>query len=130
MPRAVHNDVLDAALAEIKDNCTSITFCAGEPASYAEATTAPSSGGKALVQRATTGANFSIANGTTGGRSLTSAELSDTVDEAGTGDHVAFCDSVGSRLLYVTTASDQPVVAGGAFTFPAIEINLGDPVAL
>jgi len=130
MPRAVHNDVLDAALNVIKNACTAITFCAGQPTTYAEATTTPGAGGKALVQRAAIPGDFTLADGATGGRSLTSAELTDTVDVTGTGDHVAFVDAGTSRLLYVTTASSQPVTAGGSFAFPPIEINLGDPVAL
>ena len=130
MPRSVHDDVLDQAADYIKQNCDEVTFCSGQPTTYAEATDPPSLGGKRLVDHAMVPGDFSIANGTTGGRSVTMASQDDTVDEAGTGDHVAFVDTVASKLLYVTTASEQPVLAGQAFQFPSIEINFSDPGAL
>ncbi len=130
MPRAVHDDVLDAALEHIRSNCDLVTFCAGQPTTYAQATDPPSSGGKRLANHAVTSGDFSIGDGSTGGRSLTMAEQLDSVDEAGTGDHIAFVDTGAAKILYVTTTSEQPVSAGQSFEFPVVEVNISDPAAL
>lgn len=128
MSRAVHNDVLDAALAVMAGDCDRITFCVGQPATYAEAVTAPGTG-KMLVDHALTGGDFSIGDAADGGRELVIASQADTVSNSGIGNHVALVDTATSRLLYVTPASEQQVVAGRAFEFPEWRIRLSDPAA-
>lgn len=130
MPYFMHDDMPDAALSVIKDNADRVTFCAGLPATYAEAVTAPGSGGKKLADHTIGSSDFTLGDGSTGGRSLIMAAQPDTGDDNGTGDHVAFVDTVNSKLLYAQPASEQPIVAGVAFEFPQIEINVADPKLL
>ena len=130
MPYFAGDNMVDAALEYLRSNCDLMTYCAGYPTSYAEATDAPSGGGRRLVNHAMSSGDFSIADGATGGRSLTVAAQDDTVDENGTGDHVAFLKTGSSEIIYVAPASEQPLTAGQTFQFPTLEINLGDPEEL
>ncbi|MBW2092261.1 MAG: hypothetical protein JRI34_09100 [Deltaproteobacteria bacterium] len=49
------------------------------------------------------------------------------VDASGTAQHVAICDSVNSKLLYVTTCTGQALIAGNKVTVPAWDIEVADP---
>lgn len=128
MSRAVHDDVLDAAFGVIAADCDRITLCVGQPATYAEAVTAPGVG-KMLVDHAMTGGDFAIGDAPEGGRQLVIASQVDSVSNTGVGNHIALVDTVGSRLLYVTPASEQQVVAGRTFEFPEWRIRLTDPAS-
>lgn len=128
MGKLVHNDVLDAALNIIKNDCNKIAFCQGQPASYAEANTALGSGGKSLANVAAVSGDFTLADGDTSGRKLTSAAKNAvTVTDSGSGDHIAYLDTVGSRLLYATTCPTRAVTAGDAVNIPGWKIEIADP---
>jgi hypothetical protein len=121
MAKSVHNDVLDAALSEIEDNCNLMTLCSQEPTTRTEAVTT-----YALADIAMDTGDFAIADGDTSGRKLTVAEQAGvTVDTSGTGNHVALVDD--TRLLYVTTCTPQSVTATNTMTFPEFDIEISDP---
>ena len=123
MGKAVHNDVLDAALAEVA-TANIMTLCSQEPTTRTEAVTT-----YALADVAMTpgdGNDYTIADGDTNGRKVTvSAKNNVTVDTTGTGTHVALCD--GSTLLYVTTCTSKAVTASDEVNFPAWDIEIADP---
>lgn len=129
MSRFAPDAVLDAMLEHIKSHCDRQTFCVGPPGSYAEATDGPGASGKMLADRAMLSTDFAIDDAAGGGRKLTVASKTDTVSNSGTGNHIALVDTVNSVLLWVTEASEQEVVAGRPFEFPAWEIRLRDPEA-
>lgn len=123
MAKSVHNDVLDAALNIIKNNATRMTLCSAEPTTYAEGNAT-----YALADVTTTGTDFTVADGDTSGRKVTSAEQTGvTVDTTGTGTHVALLDVSNTKLLYVTTCTSQAVTSGNTITFPAWDIEIADP---
>jgi hypothetical protein len=129
MTRFAADAVYDAALEHIKDNCDLQTFCVGAPATYAEAVNGPGSSGKMLVARAMLSTDFAIADHPSGGRGLTVAAKTDSVSNAGIGNHVALVDTVNSVLLWVTEAGEQEVVVGRPFEFPSWVIRIPDPEA-
>lgn len=122
MAKAVHNDVLDAALGAVKTGATRMVALAAEPASYAAANSG------ALADAAMTTADFTIAEGTVSGRRVSVGAKSDVaVTTSGTATHVALLDGPGSRLLYVTTCPSQPLVSGSTVSFGGWDIEIGDP---
>jgi len=123
MGKSVHDDVLDAALNEIKNNCDELVICSQEPTDYTEAHTTYALGDK--PNPGFTGP----ANGDASGRKLTVDAVSGAdVDSSGTATHVALTDTGNSKLLYVTTlASSQAVTAGNTFNLTAWDIEIADP---
>ena len=121
MGKAVHNDVLDGALNILKNNVNIMTVCSQAPTTRTEAVTT-----HALADVAMTSDDFTAADGDVSGRKLTvAAKSSVTVDASGNGNHVALCD--GTRLLYVTTCTEQVLTEGNLMNFPAWDVELADP---
>lgn len=119
MTKTVHDDVLDAALDEIRDNCTLMILCSAAPTTRTEAVTT-----YALADVSMSSGDFTKANGDTSGRKLTvAAKAGVTVDSTGTATHVALVD--GSRLLYVTEQNSLSV--SGTVDIASWDIELRDP---
>lgn len=123
MAKSVHNDVLDGAW-DIFALANLMTVCSAEPTTRTEAVTT-----YALADVAMTpgdGNDFTIADGDTSGRKVTTAAKSSvTVDTTGTATHVALVD--GTRLLYVTTCTSQGLTAANTVDFPAWKAEIADP---
>lgn len=123
MGKSVHDDVLDAALDYIANNCNAMYLCSSEPTTYAEATST-----YALADVAIDNTDFTKANGDTSGRKTTvAAQNSVPVDSSGTSTHVAIVDSDNSKLLYVTTHTSQAVTSGNSANIGAWDIEILDP---
>lgn len=123
MAKTVHDDVLDGALNIVKNNCTRMTACSAQPTTYTEANAT-----YALADVTMAAGDFTLANGDTSGRKLTVAQKTGvTVDASGTANHVALLDVTNSKLLYVTTCSNQALTAGNTMTFNAWDIEIADP---
>ena len=123
MAKWVHDDVLDAALNYIKNNCSKMTVCSQQPTTYDEATST-----YALADVAMSDTDFTVADGDSSGRKVTVGQKSDvTVDSSGDATHVALVDDTNSKLLYVTTCTTQTLTSGNTVTFPAWDIELADP---
>ena len=104
MAKWTHDDVLDAPLDEIRNNCNLMILCRAQPTDRNDAVNVVD-----LADIAMVAADFTKANGDVSGRKLTVAGKSTvTVDHNGNGTHVALVDAV--RLLYVTTCPTQAVV--------------------
>jgi hypothetical protein len=117
MTEIVHADVLDAALQFIIDNADREILCDGAPASYAEATDPPGSGGKALADAAVSGGDFSIGAGDTDGRKLSCVAKSGVpIDDSGDADHLAIVDDAGERVMLVLERPSATSVAAGGPT--------------
>ena len=123
MGKSVHNDVLDAALQYIIDNCDEMDACATEPTTYTEAITTNNLADAAMVS-----GDFTIADGDTNGRKVTiAAQNGETVDTSGTADHIALVDTSNTKLLYVTTCTSQGLTSGSTVNFGAWDIEIADP---
>ena len=123
MGKSVHNDVLDAALNYIKNNCDLMTVCSAEPTTAAEAIST-----YALADVGLDDGDFAVADDTSG-RKVTVAEQADVeVDVSDDATHVALVDTTSpGKLLYVTTCTQQALTQGNTVTFPAWKINIEDP---
>src|SRR3546814_3792953 len=78
MGKSVHPDVLDGALAVVRDNATQMVALNGEPGSYAAAVSG------ALASATMDSADFTLAAGATSGRRLlVSAQNDIAVTESG-----------------------------------------------
>ena len=125
MGKKVDDSVLDAALNEIKNNCTLMTACAGEPANYAAANVG---GANFLADIAMAGGDFTLSNGDVDGRKIAVASKAGiTVDNTGTADHVALLDTANNVLLYVTTATSLGLTSGSTLTLGAWDVEIADP---
>lgn len=134
MAKFVIDNAMDAALAYIADLADRLIVCAGQPASYSEATTNLGTGaGKKLGDIAITpgagNGDMTIGNGDTSGRKLrVLAQTAIDVDVSGTADHVALVDDGASALLMVTTlSSSQAVTAGNTMETAAFDYEIPDP---
>lgn len=124
MAKSVHNDFLDGALDILRLNADGISVCDGEPGSYADAWT-----NNALATSGTmTSADYTIADGDTSGRKITVGTQSDIpIFKNGTADHIALVDTGNSKLLLVTTCSDQVLTSGGTVTVNEFDDEILDP---
>lgn len=127
MAKWVHSDVLDNGLNQIKNNCDKlvaiITYAAAD--SYATVMTA----GNIVAEAAMAGADFTL--GSSGSnRTLTSAAGKQDASANNTGDptHLAFVDTVNSKVLWVTDeTSAQTVTAGNPVNFPSLVYTAQQP---
>jgi hypothetical protein len=119
--------VMDAALAVV-DDCTVLTICSDQPATYAEATADLKLADVVLTAGAGNG-DFVLADGAVSGRKMTiTQQPSVPIDTSGTANHVALSVSASSTLTYVTTCTSQVLTSGGTVTVPAWAIEIADPV--
>lgn len=123
MAKTVHNDVLDAALNIIKNNCTLITLCSQQPTTYTEAITTFK-----LADVVVDSTDFTVADGDTSGRKVTvAAQTAVPVDTSGTSDHAALVDVANTKLLYTTTHTGQALTSGNTVDIGAWDIEIADP---
>jgi hypothetical protein len=122
MGKWVANDVLDGAFSVIS-SATRMVAVNGQPATF----TAAMSG--RLAEATLLPSDFAVATGDISGRKVSVAGKQDiSVTSAGVANHVALLDTLGSRLLYVTTCPEQALPAGGTVTFESWSIEIGSPV--
>ena len=114
---------LDALIAVIVSNVTTLYICSTEPTSYAEASSTYKLGTKSSY---TLGA---VANGASSGRRTTAPAITDGVVNA-TGTAAYWALTSGS-VLYATGSlySSQSVTSGNTFTLSAFDVTAKDAVA-
>jgi hypothetical protein len=99
-----------------------VHVCAGQPTTFAEATTTFN-----LATQAISGANYTKANGDTNGRKNTLAPPAGTsITATGTADHVAVTTTTGSVLELVTTVTSQSLTSGGTVDIGSFDHEIGD----
>jgi hypothetical protein len=114
MSRYAHSDVLDNGPAYIKTNCNKVILTNAYTSVYATVNTTAKVAEAALVTGdfALSGADGAarVLTATLTGKSMGNALLT-VVD--GTNMHLAFVDTVASKVLYITEeSSDQAIVSG------------------
>lgn len=128
MGKTQHDDVLDAMLDYIADNCDRLVVCSTEPTTYTEADATYKLADITLTKGDGSG-DYVIVDGDASGRKLTVAEQADVdVDTTGDAQHVALLDVTNSKLVYVTTCTSQSVTQGNTVTIPAFDIEVADVV--
>lgn len=125
MAKFLADGALDALLDYIEDTDL-CTLCEGQPASFAEATTAVPTG-KRLADVAVDSGDWTKANGDTSGRKDTFAQQTGvTIDDDGDADHLAFTKSGDSTLRLVTTVTTQTVTGGNTATINSFKVEVAD----
>ena len=123
MAKIVHDDVLDGAF-DVLDQANLMIACSAQPTTRTEAVTTYALADATM----TVNTDYTKANGDTNGRKVTvAARSAQLVDTSGTATHIALVD--GSRLLYVTTCTSQPLTANliNTVNFPAWDVEIADP---
>jgi hypothetical protein len=122
MGKWVANEVLDRALLVLSE-ATHMMVLDAQPVNYAAATTS------ALAQVGVSAADFAVSAGDVSGRKVSIAGKNDiAIGNSGIARHVALVDTVGSRLLYVTTCPDQALTAGGQLSLDPWSVEIGAPL--
>lgn len=129
MAKWANADVLDNGPNYIKTNCNKMALISSYVAGDSYATV----NGRILAEVVMTSTDFT--NGSNGNdRTLTSAAgKQDTSANASGGsatNHIAYLDTVNSKVLWVTEeTSGQAVTAGNPVTFPSLTYTSRQPVA-
>ena len=127
MTNWAHADVLDNGPAYIKSNCNKVcvvsAYTAGD--SYATVTAA------ILAEAALTTTDFTL-DSSGNDRTLTTAsgKQDTSANATGAASHIAFVDTVTSKVLWVTEeTSGQTITASNPVTFPSLVYTAKQPVA-
>jgi hypothetical protein len=128
MAKWAHADVLDQGPNYIKTNCNKLALISAYTAGDSYATV-----NAALIAEATmTSTDFTLATSGSN-RTLTTAsgksDASANASYAGGGNtHLAFVDTVNSKVLWVTDeTSEQPITTGNAVNFPSLVYTANQP---
>lgn len=123
MAKFCANETFDAALAKIATSVT-LTFCSAQPANKA-GIAAVALASATLTAGAGNG-DYTIADGDTSGRKLTTAaQTGMTPSGNGTVIYAAWDD--GTTMLYGTSTTSQAVTTSQTWDSPAIDIEFTDP---
>lgn len=121
MAKYSHADTLDNGPNYIKTNCTRMVACSSSlPATptYAECNAT-----YALADVTMATGDFTLAAyGSTGRQVTVGAKTGVTVDTSGTFANVALLDVSNSKVLYVTTGTNQVLTAGNTCDFPSFAV--------
>ena len=127
MAKWAHADVLDNGLNYIKTNCNKVAVISAYSAGDSYATV------NAAILAEATMASGDFTLGTSGNdRTLTTAagKQDASANAGGAASHIAFVDTVNSKVLWVTEeTSGQTIVLGNPVTFPSLVYTAKQPVA-
>jgi len=128
MAKWAHIDVLDNGPAYIKTNCNKIAAISAYTANDSYATV-----NAAILAEATISTtNFTLAGASGAPRTCSfaagSSDASANASGGGANTHLAFLDTVNSKVLWITEeTSDQAIVAGNPVNFPALVYTSNQP---
>ena len=127
MAKFAHQQVLDNGLNYIKNNCNKIALIS----SYSVGESYATVNGKILAEAAMTSTDFTLAS-SGNNRTLTSAAGKQDTSANATGgsvtNHIAFLNTTGSEVLWVTEeTSGQVVTAGNPVNFPSLVYTSNQP---
>lgn len=129
MAKFAHADVLDNGPAYIKANCNKVALIS----SYAIGDSYATVNGRILAEVAMAAADFTLASSGNDRTLTTAAGKQDASANASGGsatNHIAFVDTVNSKVLWVTEeTSGQAITAGNPVTFPSLVYTAKQPVA-
>lgn len=127
MPKYAHPDVLDNGPAYIKSNCNKVLLISG----YAFGDSYATVNAAKLAEAALVNGDFAITNNVNDRRlaSPTGKSGNATVSSGASPDlHIAFVDTVASKVLWVTDeTSNQVITSGNPVDFPQVTYNSAQP---
>ena len=127
MAKWAHADVLDSGINYIKTHCNKVAVISAYTAGDSYATV------NAAILAEATMASGGFTLGTSGSnRTLTTAagKQDASANAGGAASHIAFVDTVNSKVLWVTEeTSGQTIVLGNPVTFPSLVYTAKQPVA-
>lgn len=119
MTTYAHTDVLDNGPKYIKDNCNKVILISAYSSTYATV-----NGANKVAEATLVTGDFALSGADGAARVLTATLTGKSGGNAlqtvnpGTNMHVAFVDTVNSKVLYVTTeSSDQAITSGNPVQF-------------
>ncbi len=115
MGKVAPDGFMDAALNFVAGSANYYTVCSGSPATYADARTTLTLAGIGI-----TSGCFALEDDTSGRKLTMTAKTSASITVSGSALAVALVDTVNSRLLYVTTCTEQYLVSGGTVDIPSL----------
>jgi hypothetical protein len=127
MAKYAHPDVLDQGPNFIKVNCNKMAVIDAYTFGDSYATV----NGNILAEASMTSTDFTLASSGNDRTLTTAAGKSDTSANAtGAASHIAFVDTVNSKVLWVTEeTSGQTITAGNPVNFPSLVYTAKQPVA-
>lgn len=111
MTKLIPDAAMDQALQWVDDS-VALHICSSAPTTYTEATSTYTLGSVAITAGDGNG-DFTIADGDTDGRKLTTAAQTVTASGAGTATHIALVTTGDTTLRLVTELAASKVVASG-----------------
>lgn len=125
MVATMHDDIQDAALQYIIDNCENLYICSAQPTTFTEAATTYKLGTKA-----TPSIGSPQAGDVSGRKAIVAAITDGVVNSAGDATWWALTDDSLSKLLIAQELTALvAVVTGSPFTLDALDIEFPDPTA-
>jgi len=124
MAKACPDAVLDGFL-DLIAAATGMSACSAQPTTRTEAVTTYMLATHVMTPGNGNG-DFTIADDTSGRKLTMTAQADVTITNSGSATHIALTDA--TNILFVTTCTEQALVAEGTVTFPAWKINIPDPV--
>ena len=119
MSKYAHSDVLDNGPKYIKDNCNKVILMTAYTSTYATA-----NGANKIAEATLATGDFALSGADGAARVLTATLTGKSGGNAlqgladGTGMHIAFVDTVNSKVLYVIEeSSDQAITNGNPIQF-------------
>lgn len=127
MAKYAHPDVLDQGPNYIKTNCNKM--CVIDAYTFGD--TYATVNGNILAEAAMTSTDFTLASSGNDRTLTTATGKSDTAANAtGAASHIAFVDTVNSKVLWVTEeTSGQTITTGNPVNFPSLVYTAKQPVA-
>ena len=127
MAKFAHANVLDNGLNYIKNNCNKVALISSYSVGESYATVVA----KILAEATMTSTDFTLAS-SGNNRTLTSAAGKQDTSANATGgsatNHIAYLNTVGSEVLWVTEeTSGQVVTAGNPVNFPSLVYTSNQP---
>ena len=129
MAKYAHPDVLDQGPNFIKSNCNKMALVS----TYTFGATYATVNGNILAEATMASGDFTLAS-SGNDRTLTTAsgksDASANASGGGASNHIAFLDTVNSKVLWVTEeTSGQTITAGNPVNFPSLVYTAKQPVA-
>lgn len=127
MAKYAHPDVLDQGPNFIKVNCNKMAVVSA----YTFGATYATVNGNILAEAAMTSTDFTLASSGNDRTLTTAAGKSDaSANATGAANHIAFLDTVNSKVLWVTEeTSGQTITSGNPVNFPQLVYTAKQPVA-
>jgi hypothetical protein len=127
MAKYAHPDVLDQGPNYIKTNCNKMAVIDA----YTFGDTYATVNGNIIAEAAMTSTDFTLASSGNDRTLTTASGKSDaSANATGAASHIAFVDTVNSKVLWVTEeTSGQTITAGNPVNFPSLVYTAKQPVA-